>query len=453
MTGDLAALAGASPARYTEIRYEQRHRTVITVQGREPEQVLHGPSGLGVVRCLSEGGCWGLATFQVPAEAERALRRALDQAALGGRGRTLELAPVPPRQAAAPLPPGGGALPPLATKCDLARLAGDRLLGADRRIIHGRVRYEDELADIRLWTSEGTALSEGRAHAAIDVLAVAGEEGTTERAVGGLRLGSGRAWDELMAFAGSVAEVSGRAVARLHATPLKAGRYPVVLDPRFAGTLAHRTIGHRCHGDAGPGGPAPLPLGTRLGPEQISIGDDGTALGLGGTFAFDHEGVAPRNTVLVRHGVMVAHVHTRASAAEAGVAPTGNARADRDGFPVARLSNTYIANGRGNLDTLLAPIRVGVYLAEPEISIQAGRPAWIGAGSAWMVRDGALAEPVKGAGLAGDGLALFGLVDGVAGDFRWDPAPARCERDGAVVPVSLGAPHLRLIETAVGGPS
>ena len=112
-----------------------------------------------------------------------------------------------------------------------------------------------------------------------------------------------------------------RAVLQLHAPPVRAGRYPVVLDPAAAGLLAHRAVGHLCEADAG--GAGPLPLGTRMGGESVTIGDDGTALGRRGTLAFDHEGMTPVPTMLVQHGVVVGHVHTRMTAARAGAGADG----------------------------------------------------------------------------------------------------------------------------------
>jgi TldD protein len=362
----------------------------------------------------------------------------------------IELAPVTPRQGLLECPSGRDPRDlAVADKQAMVQAAIGALFGADRRIVDARVRYQDELLETWVVTSEGTCLREMRPEITLAVLAVAEEEGTSERALGSVAMPGPLA--ELDRWVSEVGRVAERAVQLLHAAPIQPARLPVVLDQRAAGVLAHRAAGHLC--EAGPDAEdhSPLPIGTRVGPALLSVGDDGTALGLRGTLAFDHEGATPRNTMLVRHGVVVGHVHTRATAARAGAAATGNARGVGRDLPRPRLTNTYIANGRGELADLIQEIPLGVYIAEPVgLSLDQGR-LLLRAGLARMIRHGELAEPVKGVTLAGEALAVFGQIDRVAGDFSWDRSAAGCARGAAgEVPVGMGAPHIRLIEASVG---
>jgi TldD protein len=133
------------------------------------------------------------------------------------------------------------------------------------------------------------------------------------------------------------------------------------------------------------------------------------------------------------------------------VAPTGSARAAVGEAPRARQSNTFLANGAGDLAALLGGVGLGLYLAEPVgVSCDESR-AVLRAGAGRMIRSGELAEPIKGASIAGHPLALLGGVDALAGDFRWDPSARSCAHGArGPVAVSTGAPHVRLVEAPVG---
>ena len=238
-----------------------------------------------------------------------------------------------------------------------------------------------------------------------------------------------------------------RAVLQLHARRFaRAATRWCSIPP--AGLLAHRAVGHLCEADSG--GAGPLRLGTRMGGEAVTIGEDGTALGRRGTLAFDHEGMTPVPTLLVQHGVVVGHIHTRMTAARAGAGPTGSARGGPGKPPRARLSNTYVQSGRGDLADLLGEITLGVYAADPVGASLDDSRAGLRAGHARMIRQGELAEPVKGVSLGADPMALLGLVDRVAAVFVEHDRVLL--RPGArwQLPVGIGAPHVRLIEVAIG---
>lgn len=453
MRDSLLAAAGGSPAGFADIRFHRRNGIRIAVRHRQVEStILHDMAG-GLVRCWNPGHAWGVASFDHPAELSIALQRAHEMS-LAVRSRDEHpLPPLAARELQIDCPPGrdpGNTSNEL--KRELAIAASAALEATDRRIVESRVRYEDSLTETWVATSEGSCLVERRPSIELAVLAVAEEEGTQERALGSFSVAGH--WPELEEWVANMSEVARRAVNLLRAVPLRPGRLPVVLDPASAGLLAHRAAAHLCHGDGGAEDAVPAELGTRLGPPLVSIGDDGTVPGLRGTLGFDHEGLAPRNTLLVRNGVVVERVHTRTSAALANTAPTGNARGGWRSAPVARLSNTYLARGQGEVDDLMRDIPLGLYLADPVgVTLGDGR-AGLRAGYARMIRRGELAEPVRGAILGGDTLALFGLIDAVAGDFTWDPSAARCSRRGLdAVAVSTGAPHVRLLEAPVGEPA
>jgi TldD protein len=444
----LAAAACASPSPFTEIRFEQRRGTDILQRGTEVVYATSSRSAGGVVRCYSPGHGWGVASFRTLDDLRGALRNASESAQALRSAGAAPIPRVPARELEVECLPGRDPNSfQLPSKLDLVAMVSRTMRGPDRRVASTRVRYTDALVETIVVTSEGITLQETRPECSIAALAVAEEGGTVERALGSVS--SAGAWQDLEEWSHSAYRIGERAVLQLHAAPVRSGRYPVILDPAAAGVLAHRVVGHLCEADAD--GAGPLALGTRLGAEVITISDDGTAIGRRGTAAFDHEGTAPVPAVLVQHGVVVGHVHTRATAARAGTGATGSARGTLGEAPRARLSNTYVSSGRGDLEALLRDISLGVYVANPTGAVLDDSRAGIRSGLGWMIRNGELAEPVKGVTIEADPLALLGLVDRVAGDFVWSAAASACDRAGAGrLPVSTGAPHLRLIEAPVG---
>ena len=180
--------------------------------------------------------------------------------------------------------------------------------------------------------------------------------------------------------------------------------------------------------------------GRQLGSELLTIGDDGSVVGLRGTLPFDDEGTPPSNTLLVQHGVVVGRLHSRETAARFGERPTGNARAiSFRHVPLVRLTNTYVANGSGTFADLIRDVKLGVYACDAVGSRHRGDSYSFTAGHGYMIRDGALAEPVKSVVLVGFVAELLGAVDRVAGDFRWHESGGGCGKGGqSPLPVVRG---------------
>jgi TldD protein len=445
---ELLTALQSSPAAFTDIRFERRRGTTILRRGSELEALVEHSTNGGVLRCITPGFGWGVSSFSGLDELPGALRRAQEYSLALPRRPTLALPSFPARQLDLECPPEDdpGSIP-IARKLELTRLIASSVLAADRRLADVRVQYQDEVLDTVMVTSEGIALREQRPELTVSVIATADEDGTTERAVGSI---AARSWPELEAWTAGVHLVGERAVLQLHAAPIRSGRYPVVLAPGAAGVLAHRAVGHLCEADADGDPRAPLLIGTRLGPDSLTIEDDPTADRLRGTRAFDHEGLPPRKTTLVQHGVVVGHVHTRTTAAAVGAAPTGSAYAAGQDAPRARLSNTYITRGKADPAELLTDISLGILVDEViGASMDQGRTG-LRAGFARQIRHGEAAEPVKGVVLSGDALVMLGQVDLIATDFAWDGSASWCDRNGGRRPITSGAPHIRLLDVLVG---
>lgn len=450
----LDALSG-SRAGYSELRLRRIWASTILVRGRSVETAHSTLETAGFARCCSPGTGWGSTGWSGDARLEGHLLRAHELSLAGSSRQPLRLADIPIRQLES-----AGALADdpreldLAAKRERAENLATALLDSDRRIVSSRLLVNDEVVETWLGTSEGTWIHDLRSWVRVAALAVAQQEGTTERALGS-HSGMG-GWQSLGAAEALMGNVASRAVERLHAPPVRAGHYPVVLDPAAAGALVHRAISHIARPALPGADPDVLPLGTRLGPEILTVGDDPTAPGLPAGSTYDDEGTVARRCTIMQNGVVLGHLHSRETAGASGQAPTGHARAGAlRGAPYPRASNTFLAPGAGTLDDLTEGVSTGIYLADALACEASEAGVALRAGAARMIRNGRLAEPVKGVKLSGQLFDLLGRVDTVGGDFEWNTATARC-RDGAagLVPVTTGAPHLRLakveIESEVG---
>ncbi|HSR14903.1 MAG TPA: hypothetical protein VLL51_04085, partial [Gemmatimonadales bacterium] len=264
MRETLLALAGRSPAGFTDIRYHRRRGIRLERHGREAGAPIPTEDSGGLVRCTSPGAGWGIASFRDPGEAGAAVALAHELSLLAPAAAAGQLTEVPARDGEFPCPAQRDpAQVSMAAKEDLLALAAAALHDADRRIVASRLVYQDLLEDTWLVTSEGTSLAESRPRMELSALAIAEEEGTRERALDSIAVAG--AWFDLEEWIGRIGHLAEKAVLLLRAVPVRPGRVPVVLDPLAAGLLAHRCAGHLCHGDRDED-QGPAPVGLRVGP-------------------------------------------------------------------------------------------------------------------------------------------------------------------------------------------
>ena len=449
----LDALARAR-AGYSELRLRRVWSSTVLVRGRAVESAGSSLETGGLARSCSPGAGWGTVGFSGAAHFDALLLQSHELSLAGASRQPVRLAPIPIRQveSSAPLADDPREVPQLARQERAERLAG-ALLDSDRRLVSGRILVRDEVVETWLGTSEGTWIHDLRAQATLAVLAIARLDGSTERALGSLGSVGAAGRPSFDADAGLVGKVGSRAVERLHAVPVRPGRYPVVLDPAAAGALIHRAVAHIARPALPGADPDVLPMGTRLGPEILTVGDDPTAPGLIAGSLHDDEGTVARRCTIIQNGVVLGHLHSRETAGATGQAPTGHARAGGlRAPPYPRPTNTFVVPGTGTWEDLLEGVSLGVYV-EDALACEASEAGIaLRAGAARMIRNGRFAEPVKGVNLAGDLLEVLGCVDAVAGDFRWDPGTSHCcDGVAGIVTVTTGAPHLRLDGAEIEG--
>jgi TldD protein len=445
----------SSRADYTEIRLERSVTSAVSFRGARLEGATLSTDEGGFVRCLNRGYGWGMASFTSLDGLEAMVSRAHELSLAVRLDAPIRLAEVPVREADVLLPLGGDVRGvSLDAKKRQLELLNGLMLGRDRRIVDTQAGYRDEVVEYWYGNSDGTLLYELRPEVTLSAVAVAREQGTIERALESLGRRAG--WEAVQGREAQFLAAADRAVALLAAPRVRGGTYPVVLDPKLAGVFVHEAFGHLSEADfvyENPEAREMMTLGRRFGGPDLTIGDDGSAAALRGTLPFDDEGTPTRNTVLVQNGVLVGRLHSRETAARMGEHPTGNARALSFRHPpIVRMTNTYIANGRGTLDDLLRDVKLGIYACDAQGGQTYLEDFSFTAGHGYMIRDGRLAELVKDVVIAGNLFQTLDRIDRIAGDFQWNELGGGCGKAGQMpLPVTEGAPHVRISEALVGG--
>ncbi len=451
----LADALRAARADHTEIRLERTWATVIAYRGSRLEGATTALEVGGMVRCLNRGKGWGIAGFTGADQLRPMVSRAHELSLAVPVSTPIRLAEIPVRIEDYLTDLDGDVRGvPLAEKRDLLERLNQEMLVTDRRIVDTHAAYEDLVTERWVATSAGVMLYEVCPSVRLSAAAVACEDSFLERAFESWSVRGG--WRSLQATDHLFRTAARRAVSLLAAPRMKAGMYPVVLDPRCVGALVHQAIGHLSEADTlndRPDLDQLMRLGRRVGSDLLTVGDDGSASSLPGSIPFDDEGAPTQNTLLVQHGVLVGRLHTRETAGRIGARPTGNARTSSfRRAPSARMTNTYVASGRGTADDLLRDIRYGVYCCDSmggETNL--GRFS-LRTGYGHVIRDGQVAELAKPLVLAGDIAETLQRIDAVGGDFRWNQLAAGCSRAGpGRIAVSEGAPHVRIDGVTVGG--
>lgn len=449
----IKAALRASRADYTEIRLEERESSRVVFRGQELETANLVLDRGGIVRCLVQGGGWGVATFNDLED----LPRRVQQAYEGARAlevEPIELAPIPVSEETITISLDRDFRGVSVTeKKSLAEEYNDILLRFDPRIVDTSTAYVDSFSRVTFANSEGTFIEEERPMVNIICNAVARENGNVQRA-----------FDAVSAVAGFEAavdhhemaeRVAQRAIALLSAPPVKGGRYTVICNPRLTGVFIHEAFGHLSEADfvyENPQAQEMMVLGRRFGEKILTIGDDGSLPGLRGSHKYDDEGTPTGRADLIKEGVLVGRLHSRETAAKMGEKPTGNARATGYRYPpIVRMTNTFIEGGETSFEEMIGDIDLGIYACDAYGGQTAVENFSFSSAYAYMIRDGQIAEMVRDVILSGNLFVTLEHIDAIGDDFRWLKMAGNCGKGQGGLPVGMGAPHVRIRDVLIGG--
>ncbi|MCL2405125.1 MAG: TldD/PmbA family protein, partial [Defluviitaleaceae bacterium] len=253
-------------------------------------------------------------------------------------------------------------------------------------------------------------------------------------------------------------EAAEGAVKMLHAKYAPAGKYPVVISKGEGAVLLHEACGHSLEAEsvAKKASEFADKMGQKVARDIVTVVDDGTITGgRWGSINVDDEGNLPQKNVLVENGVLTGFLVDKLNGLRLGMKPTGSARRENYRFaPTSRMTNTYIANGTSNFKDIIAATEYGLYAKEIDGGSvdEATGEFNFGVAEAYMIRNGEICEPVRGASLIGKGSEVMANIDMLGNDFKL-AGVGSCGAASGWVPTSEGQPTTRVSEMTVGGRS
>jgi TldD protein len=248
------------------------------------------------------------------------------------------------------------------------------------------------------------------------------------------------------------------ALTNLEATDAPAGTMAVVLGPGWPGVLLHEAVGHGLEGDFNRKGTSAFAgrLGERVAAPGVTVVDNGTLPGRRGSLSVDDEGTPSQNTVLIEDGVLRGFMQDKLNARLMGEVPTGNGRRESYAhLPMPRMTNTYMLAGDKDPEEIIASVQKGLYAVNfggGQVDITSGKFVF-SASEAYLIENGRIGRPVKGATLIGNGPDVLTRVSMIGNDLELDQGVGTCGKEGQSVPVGVGQPTLRVDGLTVGGTS
>ncbi|MCD2449210.1 metalloprotease TldD [Methylicorpusculum oleiharenae] len=248
------------------------------------------------------------------------------------------------------------------------------------------------------------------------------------------------------------------ALVNLEAVEAPAGNMTVVLGSGWPGILLHEAIGHGLEGDFNRKGTSAFSgrVGERVGSSLCTVVDDGTLPGRRGSLSIDDEGTPTENTVLIENGILKGYMQDKLNARLMGVSPTGNGRRESYAhLPMPRMTNTYMLPGAHDAEEIIRSVEKGLFAKNfggGQVDITSGKFVF-SASEAYLIENGKLTRPVKGATLIGNGPDVLTRVSMVGNDLQLDSGVGTCGKDGQSVPVGVGQPTLKIDGLTVGGTS
>ncbi len=251
-------------------------------------------------------------------------------------------------------------------------------------------------------------------------------------------------------------EAVDQALINLDAKPAPAGAMTVVLGPGWPGILLHEAIGHGLEGDFNRKGTSAFSnkMGMQVAAKGITVVDDGTIKNRRGSLNIDDEGTPTSSTTLIEDGILVGYMQDKHNSHLMNMKLTGNGRRESYAhLPMPRMTNTYMLNGKHHPDEIIGTVKNGLYannFGGGQVDITNGKFVF-SASQAWLIKDGKLTHPVKGASIVGNGPDILNQVSMIGNDLKLDTGVGTCGKEGQSVPVGVGQPTLKIDNIIVGG--
>jgi TldD protein len=412
-------------------------------------------SGVGVRALAGERTGFAYSDEIVPEALLAAAQAARAIARTGGDGRTQAWKQVVPHRLYLPIDP-------IDSMADTDKVA--LLERIDRETRRMDPRVEQVIASlaavhevILVASTDGTLAADVRPLVRMNVSVIVEQGGRREQGYAG----AGGRHDLAALLVGDqplelAREAVRQALVNLEAVAAPAGNMTVVLGPGWPGVLLHEAIGHGLEGDFNRKGTSAFSgrVGQTVASPLCTVVDDGTLAGRRGSLNIDDEGTPTQCTTLIENGVLRGYLQDKLNARLSGNRPTGNGR--RESFAHAtlpRMTNTYMLAGPHDPEEIIRSVRHGLYAVNfggGQVDITSGKFVF-SASEAYLIEDGRVGTPVKGATLIGNGPDVLTRVSMVGNDLQLDHGVGTCGKEGQTVPVGVGQPTLRVDRLTVGG--
>ena len=345
----------------------------------------------------------------------------------------------------------------IAEKIALLRQADEAAHAYDPRIRQVQVTYIDDTRHILLASSDGRYVWDVQPMVRLNVSCVAEENGNRQsghQGAGGRR--TLEIFREALDPRTLAREAARQAILLLGAADAPAGPMEVVLGPGWPGILLHEAIGHGLEADFNRKKTSAFSglVGQKVASELCTVVDDGTLPFRRGSLNVDDEGNPTSQTVLIEKGILQGYLQDRLSSKLMGAPLTGNGRRQGyDHIPLPRMTNTFMMAGKSTAEEVIRSVKKGLYATHfggGQVDITSGKFVFT-ASEAYLIEDGKITSPVKGASLIGDGPTVLRKVSMVADDLQLDQGVGICSKEGQSIPVGVGLPTIKIDEITVGG--
>jgi TldD protein len=329
--------------------------------------------------------------------------------------------------------------------------------GKDPRVKQVMASIAGEWQAVQIMRPDGTRVADLRPLVRLNVAVVVEKDGRRE--TGSYGTGGRFSYDKVTDAAvwrAAVDEALRQAVVNLDSVPAPAGEMEIVLGAGWPGILLHEAIGHGLEGDFNRKKTSAFSglLGQRIAVPGVTVVDDGTLPDRRGSLTVDDEGTPTSRTTLIEDGILVGFMQDRLNARLMGMPATGNGRRQSYAHsPMPRMTNTVMLGGTSSPEEMIRSVKRGLYAVNfggGQVDITSGKFVF-SASEAYLIEDGKVTAPVKGATLIGNGPDALTKVTMVGNDMALDPGIGTCGKNGQGVPVGVGQPTLKLAGLTVGG--
>lgn len=441
---------------YADLYFEYTRREGFSLEEGRIQGGSYGiDSGVGVRAVSGDRTGFAYSDEIVPSALLDSARNARAIAASGSSGT----APVLSRRAASK--PLYQPLDPLDSLSDEAKVRLLEMVDAEARAADSRVR--EVMANLSglykavlVAGSDGRLVTDVRPLIRINVQVIVADGDNRQQGMAGGGARAGYDWLDEETVRGYAREAVRQALVNLDADDAPAGTMDVVLGPGWPGILLHEAIGHGLEGDFNRKGTSAFSgrIGEKVASEQCTVVDDGTIESRRGSLTVDDEGEPTQRTTLIENGILRNYMQDSTNARLMGMTPTGNGRRESYAHrPMPRMTNTYMENGRYDPEEIIGAVDKGLYATQfsgGQVDITSGKFVF-SASEAYLIENGKVTRPVKGATLIGNGPDVLTRVGMVGNDKELDSGIGTCGKEGQSVPVGVGQPTLLINGLTVGG--